>query len=313
MSRSYEGEPTCHREFDVVPRNMRSSCVAPRAFQKWSRYNVGPCTPVMSELTEACALEIGDGLSAYLRPANRRDIGHRCQRCRQTFNILGEPLVAQCASNASLKSGPTNRLHEECWRRPSETSKATRSTWRSEDLPLEYADSWRRSRTNSEVYSGWTPILSKASRETPIISGVHSGYSVEDAAGQRRISCRFSISELAEACQQWACNGYDVEEECAICYGKSNRALRLPCTAGHVFCVDCVTPWLQLCSLCPTCRFDLRQTLKRPLSAPPSPRFGGAGITKSNQTPRFEIAGITKPVDRLVLAGGMIMAQLSKR
>merc|ERR1712066_143451 len=63
---------------------------------------------------------------------------------------------------------------------------------------------------------------------------------------------------LEEAIQQWTC--LEVPEECAICLVSGDlpyqSKLRLPC--GHAFCVDCVSPWLIRCALCPMCRQDIR-------------------------------------------------------
>mmetsp|Transcript_102877 Transcript_102877/g.286510 ORF Transcript_102877/g.286510 Transcript_102877/m.286510 type:complete len:193 (+) Transcript_102877:57-635(+) len=55
--------------------------------------------------------------------------------------------------------------------------------------------------------------------------------------------------------------------DCAVCLrelrsmdssGKSPEVVRLPCGGGHVFHWGCVRPWLARCSLCPTCRQEVR-------------------------------------------------------
>lgn len=51
------------------------------------------------------------GREAYARPANKRDLGHRCVFCRRPFNSLGMEIVAE------LHGGPSQRFHKMCWRR----------------------------------------------------------------------------------------------------------------------------------------------------------------------------------------------------
>mmetsp|Transcript_82691 Transcript_82691/g.257149 ORF Transcript_82691/g.257149 Transcript_82691/m.257149 type:complete len:263 (+) Transcript_82691:60-848(+) len=50
-----------------------------------------------------------------------------------------------------------------------------------------------------------------------------------------------------------AARGLPKEALCPVCHGPLRKSVALvPC--GHVFCVGCVAPWLQLSSSCPTCR-----------------------------------------------------------
>lgn len=47
--------------------------------------------------------------------------------------------------------------------------------------------------------------------------------------------------------------------ECAICSSDNQRdesVIRLPCR--HAYHADCLVPWLQMKSVCPTCKLDLR-------------------------------------------------------
>lgn len=50
----------------------------------------------------------------------------------------------------------------------------------------------------------------------------------------------------------------DKKKECYIClkYFK-NFALKLPC--GHLFCKECLEPWLKTNSTCPTCKKRLKE------------------------------------------------------
>merc|ERR1711907_779891 len=48
---------------------------------------------------------------------------------------------------------------------------------------------------------------------------------------------------------------------CAVCreqFEEGLQTMRLPC--GHLFCRDCVLPWLQQAHTCPTCRHELPGT-----------------------------------------------------
>lgn len=47
--------------------------------------------------------------------------------------------------------------------------------------------------------------------------------------------------------------------ECPVCrdsFEAGKQVMRMPC--GHIFCTDCLRPWLQARNTCPTCRFELR-------------------------------------------------------
>lgn len=52
-----------------------------------------------------------------------------------------------------------------------------------------------------------------------------------------------------------------VAERCPVCLERvgweCTRAVRLR-ACEHVFCVDCIAPWLQRHSTCPTCRANVR-------------------------------------------------------
>lgn len=232
---------------------------APLALQKWSRDAHGPRADHVSEFTEARPVASGKGLLAFLRPANKRDLGHRCQQCRQPFNALGALLVAQRSSGP--KGGPGQRFHEECWfaARPSTGSRAA---WRGVDLPQAYAEAWQGVEESS---GGWAKSSNSSvldpSRAASVGNILDGMFSHEDEFGQRRISRGFSAAEIDDAIARWAYDGLDEEEDCAICFSKQKRSLRLPCSSNHVFCAECLIPWLRKCSLCPTCRRDLRPFL----------------------------------------------------
>ena len=55
-------------------------------------------------------------------------------------------------------------------------------------------------------------------------------------------------------------NDIILKKECYIClkyFTKSSKIKKLPC--DHLFCVDCLSPWLKTNSLCPTCKFKLKE------------------------------------------------------
>eukprot|EP00746_Dinoflagellata_sp_MGD_P055012 gnl/MRDRNA2_/MRDRNA2_239964_c0_seq1.p1 gnl/MRDRNA2_/MRDRNA2_239964_c0~~gnl/MRDRNA2_/MRDRNA2_239964_c0_seq1.p1 ORF type:complete len:520 (-),score=63.90 gnl/MRDRNA2_/MRDRNA2_239964_c0_seq1:103-1662(-) len=241
-----------------------------RAFQKWGRYHHGPLAGFISELTEARAVDTKDDNeeTAYQRPANKRDLGHRCQRCRQPFNVLGQRLVA-VIKGIAMKGGPAQRFHEECWKKGRATRLA-RVAWRDEDSPQAYTEAWRETDSSS---SGWTHLASKFAQTTFRASSILDGVlSFEDESGNRRISRGFTSTEMNVALSKWKGDPGDLVIECAICCGNcSSSSLRLPCSTNHMFCVDCIVPWFRLCSLCPSCRTDVRPFLSRFL-----PRASGA-------------------------------------
>ena len=52
-------------------------------------------------------------------------------------------------------------------------------------------------------------------------------------------------------------NYYNVrfDDECAICKRSLQDPVQLPCR--HVFCLSCITNWLDDHDVCPTCRHDV--------------------------------------------------------
>ncbi|EQC32645.1 hypothetical protein SDRG_09621 [Saprolegnia diclina VS20] len=46
------------------------------------------------------------------------------------------------------------------------------------------------------------------------------------------------------------------DDECVICMGVMNDAVKLPC--GHLFHANCIDAWLRMRSTCPTCRHRLQ-------------------------------------------------------
>jgi len=218
---------------------------------------------------------------AYSRPANKRDLGHRCNHCRKPFSLLGEDLVAE------LQGGPTQRFHPACWKQRSsrvppvmlsslslsgrlgvdDASDRGNNTGRTDtqrssksNIAASYAEEWRRSGTDTERSSYRRGQM--RSRSTSARTGVLEGItSVEDARGEKRVARGFSRQEMELAEEQWSrANAGGCEEECAVCLLNRRKPLCLPC--GHGFCCECVEPWLRRCGLCPMCRQDLRPYLE---------------------------------------------------
>ena len=64
----------------------------------------GPGAVRISEFAEFRPLPVEEARrEAYMRPANKRDLGHRCYHCRRPFSTLGAELVAE------IQGGPTQR------------------------------------------------------------------------------------------------------------------------------------------------------------------------------------------------------------
>lgn len=234
----------------------------------------GPTGAVrVSEFAESRPVSRGD--QAYRRPANKRDLGHLCHRCRRPFNSLGMEIVAE------LHGGPSVRYHTGCWRqcksgRQPRSEPVTRlptpelesgphvsveeeEALMSEPLipsnvVLAYAEEWRRSQL-SRIPRRLPEGSRRDSLESPPVT--QGLVSVEDSSGQRKISVGFSQRELDVARSRWSCT-VSTGSECAICFQACSKPLRLPCK--HMFCGLCVEPWLRKCALCPMCRRDLRRS-----------------------------------------------------
>eukprot|EP00913_Durusdinium_trenchii_P015048 g14113.t1 len=93
-----------------LERSRRVQAV-PQAFETWRLdfYAGGHGAVHVSEFADCRVL--GEAQDAYLRPANKRDLGHRCNYCKRPFSLLGLDLVAERRGVA----GPTQRFHPECW------------------------------------------------------------------------------------------------------------------------------------------------------------------------------------------------------
>ena len=51
----------------------------------------------------------------------------------------------------------------------------------------------------------------------------------------------------------------DIQKECYIClknFSKMRVVRKLPC--GHMFCHDCIAPWIKTNYCCPTCKYKLK-------------------------------------------------------
>jgi len=234
-----------------------------------------------------------DKVDAYKRPANKRDLGHRCRFCRRPFNMLGSDIVAE------PEQGPTQRFHPECWRKhlaresglASDEGKSLSRSLNckhrnkigradfSESVVDAYAEEWRLAPA-SRVHSSHSSRKTK-SGATSRISPLEGLFSIEDINGEKHIARGFSTAEIQTVVSRWACepaNG----DDCAVCLAHQERPLRLPC--GHVFCGECVVPWLKKCALCPMCREDMRphlddlQPLRGLLLPNPSKATGGRSV-----------------------------------
>lgn len=245
----------------------------------------GPAAVHVSEFAEIRAVSPNGGelgREAYGRPANRRDLGHRCQFCRLPFSALGMAIVTDV-------QGPAQRFHAACWKLfcaaqldslgpqlPSSASDAIESPGAVShrltprvvggaraNLVSAYADEWRSCHTSTTRRTASQARILRPS----VLEGLNT---VEDSRGEKKVANGFSQQEISQATALWAAraSGSSSEAlECAICLaGCADEPLRLPC--GHVFCNACVEPWLRRCALCPMCRCDLRPALSTPGGRP---------------------------------------------
>lgn len=241
----------------------------------------------VSEWAEFWAVTSSEGSSkssgareAYGRPANKRDLGHRCQHCRRPFRTLGCSIVAELQGG-----GPVHRFHEECWRRRDggeqrvslcgiQRSGSAPGVAHAPMLVAAYAEEWRRAVLDDAAGDAAARSLAtrKRSSSTPHTAAVLEGLAtISDASGERRLARGFTPQQIVVATARWGCS-LGPEDECAICLAAAAAAdcsaLRLPC--GHAFCKACVKPWLERCGLCPTCRNDARSALEHSESKPRS-------------------------------------------
>jgi len=200
---------------------------------------------------------------AYSRPANKRDLGHRCYGCHRPFSTLGVALVLE------LQGGPAQRFHPECWQRQYKRKPpvlferrvtdgpGSLASDRRDDVVKAYADEWRRAALDTDGATARRRSRGPALRKSELISMI----TIEDGSGERTVARGFTQREAEAAMSQWA-RAEATDEECAICFGCQSRPLHLPC--GHHFCSGCVEPWLRRCALCPMCREDLRPRAEVP-------------------------------------------------
>merc|ERR1711957_938566 len=141
-------------------------------------------------------------------------------------------------------------------RQPSSSSSARVTNT---SISASYAEEWRRQSLNVPRWS-----RRQSSGRTGLIraSTLEGVVTTEDENGDKRVARGFTKPELDSVLVQWSCAA-TAEAECAICFitgEKLRKPLLMPC--DHVFCADCVAPWLTRCALCPMCRQDLRPSLE---------------------------------------------------
>ena len=67
----------------------------------------GPGAVRVSEFAEFTPLPTDDARrEAYIRPANKRDLGHRCYHCRRPFSALGAEIVTEIQGGPTQRHGP---------------------------------------------------------------------------------------------------------------------------------------------------------------------------------------------------------------
>eukprot|EP00929_Paragymnodinium_shiwhaense_P011232 TRINITY_DN11673_c0_g1_i1.p1 TRINITY_DN11673_c0_g1~~TRINITY_DN11673_c0_g1_i1.p1 ORF type:complete len:683 (-),score=15.53 TRINITY_DN11673_c0_g1_i1:296-2344(-) len=165
--------------------------------------------------------------------------------------IVGAEAVIGSADSAPVAAEPRGRTE-------SDGNVQGRRT----DIIASYADEWRRPSTEGRS-SSRRAAARAASRQVSSTPALDTGLvSTEDASGEKRVARGFAAKELDAILPRLACR-LARDTECAICFatdGKLRKPLRLPCE--HVFCSECVAPWLQRCALCPMCRQDVRPALE---------------------------------------------------
>lgn len=288
------GDPQEEPRAQATPRGSAAEPQAPPlpAFETWRLdYSVGAMGPVrVSEFADFHPLPIGpDGREAYGRPANKRDLGHRCHHCRRPFSSLGAQLVAE------LHGGPDARFHPECWelsQTEDPRGRCERPRTREEEasgtLVSAYEDEWRRVALQSRSLSSRSLNRSASARRSvpSIMEGMNT---FEDSSGEKHVARGFTQREVELAVNRWGSDS--VVEECAVCLSSTiSQPLQLPC--GHGFCTSCLEPWLRRCGLCPMCRQDLRPHLGPARSPQPSPLPGRLRLSASASTGFISARGI---------------------
>ncbi len=89
-----------------------------------------------------------------------------------------------------------------------------------------------------------------------------NGEEIEDKEEENRV--RFYMNNVEEKNGVTLNNmilvkSVDTSKECYIClknFTRNKRIRQLPCK--HMFCEDCIRPWLKTNHLCPTCKFNLK-------------------------------------------------------
>lgn len=196
------------------------------------------------------------------RQALRHDIGLFCDECNAPFTKIGEDLCLWKQRAVQL------RFHSSCFDKFVSRGHVVSRDRGSNRL---YADSWLRARFDdrTSVEQRRLRYFEKQWRATTVDTSVANVTQrhVTNALGKKTVSAPLTPSThaaLVDLCthKTTAADGIGArEEECPIClrYCNEQRTLRLPCS--HTFHEACLRPWFQRCSLCPTCRTDVRSFL----------------------------------------------------
>lgn len=267
------------------------------------RNSGGNCLPVLPTVASERRREALREAASY-RPTQRPDIGLLCNGCSRPFTKLGEPLVLwrphqhqaiplRFHDSRANDEDPVILDRNVCFT----TFVENQYLGRQHRNGANYADAWFRARFEDRdgIEQRRLRDIARSWRTSPGEFVRAGSVAAERPDGSKVYSgplSKAAYSTLLKACVSPADSG-----ECPICFQRltqrseapclddkftpansddknqngADLVLRLPCAKQHAFHEACLRPWFQRCSLCPTCRTDVKPLLRPVSSGPQGP------------------------------------------